>query len=168
VARPRGRSFVQSKSARLTQWIGPADQGPIAVASGGATLIDSVAFNQPATIMRTRGYVGIRATNAGADATIVGAIGVAIVSEEAFLAGVASIPEPYTDADWGGWYVWRSFSFRHQFFDATGVLLEDFGFEVDSKAMRKVAPNEALVFIGESQQGAFDVVDSTRTLIKLP
>jgi len=134
-----------SKSARLTQWIGPPDQAYITVASTATVLISSVNFEDPLTILRTRGWIGLLPQVTAADVTITGAVGMAIVSAEALAAGVASTPSPYRDSDWGGWFVWRTFSLEFQFADATGFIMRETGFEVDSKAMRKVSPNEALI-----------------------
>jgi len=149
------------------QWIGPAIQGYQAVASGGATLIGSAPFAEPSTIIRTRGQVSIIPSTAGADLNIVGAFGIGIVTSEALAAGVASVPEPFTDADWGGWYVWRSFSYNLEFSDATGLNFLNWNFEVDSKAMRKITTNESLVLVAESQGGAFSISTPIRTLVKL-
>ncbi len=166
MARPR-RAFTGGGSRRLTQWLGPADQGYISVASGGATLTSSASFEEAATIVRSRGNVSIRPNAFTADVALVGAFGVAIVSTEAFNAGVTAIPEPFTDSDWGGWMVWRSFTYFFQFSDATGAQFNDWNFEVDSKAMRKLSPNETLVQIAESQGGAFQISTPLRHLIKL-
>jgi len=152
---------------RLTQWIGPADQGYVAVTDAGATLIGSAPFDEAATIVRTRGAFACRPESEAADVSLTGAIGVGIVSSEAFAAGIASIPEPFSDGDWGGWFVWRSFAYEVRFSDATGVGFLDWGFEIDSKAMRKVGPNESLVIIAESQGGAFRVNVPLRILVKL-
>jgi len=168
MARPRGhRNFGSRGQRRLTQWIGPADQGYVNVASAGATLISSVQFVEQQTVVRMRGQVSVKPQVQGADLDVVGAIGVGIVTEEAFTAGIASIPEPFSDADWGGWFVWRSFSYHMQFNDLTGVGWLDWNFEVDSKAMRKVSPNERVVIIVESQVGAFVVSTPLRMLVKL-
>ena len=169
MARPRGfqRSFRGARSGRLTSWIGPPDQAYVNVASAASVIISSAGFEEPVTVMRTRGRVSILPQTEAADAIIIGAVGMAIVSTEAFAAGVASIPSPFRDADWGGWFVWRTFAFRFTFADATGFIEEGAGFEVDSKAMRKVTANETLVVIAESQSGAFALFDGTRNLIKL-
>ncbi len=161
------RRFTPRQSARLTQWISPPQQNYVAVATGGATLISSFPAEEPLTFMRTRGMVSVRPAAFTADLTVCGAVGIGIVSAEAFAAGVGSIPEPYTDADWGGWFMWRSFCYRFEFEDATGTMLGSWDFEVDSKAMRKVSPNEVAVFIAESQFGGFSVADCTRQLVKL-
>ena len=164
----RHRGFRGSqRSQRLTTWIGPADQGYVNVASGGATLITSFAFEEPATIMRTRAMVSFRPQSTGADLDIVGAFGMGVVSAEAFAAGVASIPEPFSDADWGGWFVWQSFGFRIEFSDATGIAFPRWDVTLDSKAMRKVGSNEVAVFVAESQAGAYAINTPVRMLVKL-
>ena len=118
------------------------------------------------TVTRIRGQASFRAV-ATTDFDVVGAIGIGIVSDEAFAAGVASIPGPFDSADWGGWMLWRSFSFRVEFADNTGFAYCPWYFDIDSKAMRKMAPNETMVIMAESQQGAFQTSIPIRTLIKL-
>ncbi len=168
MARRRSFAAPRARSSRLTQWIGPADQGYVSVASAGATIISSASFEEPLTIMRSRGNVSIQPGSFAADLNVVGAFGVAIVTTEAFTAGIASIPEPFSDADWGGWFVWRSFSMHLDVQSAVGFDVNSaLQFEVDSKAMRKVSQNETLVTIAESREGAFDISANLRTLIKL-
>jgi len=130
-------------------------------------LIGSLPFIEQTTIVRTRGMITVIPQAFTADVNMTGAIGVGIVTDEALAAGVGSMPEPFTDADWGGWYVWRSFSYHLEFADATGLNFPNWSFEIDSKAMRKVSPNESLVIIAESQAGAFSINTPIRTLVKL-
>ncbi len=167
MARPSGRTIVGRASRRLTEWIAPANQGYVGVATGGATLNSSFSFDDPETIVRTRGQISIIPTSVAADADFVGAVGIGIVSNEAFAAGVGSIPEPFTDADWGGWFVWRSFSYHLEFSTAVGIQFPNWNFEVDSKAMRKAGSNEVAVIIAESQVGAFQISTPLRLLSKL-
>ena len=136
--------------------------------SAGATLLASFAFEEPVTIMRARGQISVRPTVFTGDLDIVGAIGMGVVSAEAAAAGVASIPEPFNDADWGGWFVWRSFSYRIELggTPANAAFLPWF-FEVDSKAMRKAKTNDVVVIVAESQQGAFNISPPIRLLVKL-
>ena len=163
-----GHGFNRGGQRRLTQWVGPADQGFINVASGGASIISSISFEEQTTAVRIRGDLTIIPQSSAADLTIVGAYGEGIVTQEAFAAGVASMPEPFTDGDWGGWMVWRSFSFRLEVgTDTTGFEFLPWDMEVDSKAMRKISPNEVLVAIAESQTGAFSISAPVRTLLKL-
>ncbi len=164
----RTRFRSNARSARLTQWIGPANQGYVNVASGGATLLASASFEDPVTQMRARGQVSVVPQSFGSDVTLVGAFGICVVSTEAFNVGITAIPEPFTDADWGGWYVWRSFSYRWEFATAEASNPINWNFEIDSKAMRKVSANETIVQIAESQVGAFSISTPIRELIKLP
>ena len=167
MARRGGFAPRRQGTNRLVQWVGPALQTYVAVASGGATLISSFTPGESLTIVRTRGMVSVRPESNAADVELVGAIGFGIVSDEAFAAGVASMPEPFNDADWSGWFVWRSFSYDIEFSDATGVGFLNWDFEVDSKAMRKLGPNETAVLIAESFTGAFRVSSPLRMLVKL-
>ena len=167
MGRPHRNFSRSSSSRRKSQWIGPAEQAYITVASAGATLIEFASFEEPLTVVRTRGFVSIKPASPTADIEIIGAFGLGIVSTEAFTAGVASMPEPFTDADWSGWYVWRSFAYDFEFNDATGINYPTWNFELDSKAMRKIGPNETIVGIAESFSGAFNISANTRSLVKL-
>jgi len=163
----RGFTVGRRSPGRLTQWIGPADQGFVSVAAAGATLMTSVVFEEPLTVVRIRGHMTIIPDSTAADVSIVGAFGMGIVSAEASAAGIVSIPEPFSDADWGGWMLWRSFAMRFESITQAGVLLANWAFELDSKAMRKMSPNEVLVAVVESQSGAFAISVATRVLLKL-
>ncbi len=165
--RPRSRFRGPAQSARLTQWIGPADQNYVAVGSGAKNIISSFSVAEPITVMRTRGMISVKPTSDASDLVIAGAIGVCIVSTEAFTAGIASIPGPFDEGFWGGWLVWRSFCYDFRFGSGTGAQYPDWNFEIDSKAMRKVSPNEVVVAVAESQAGAFSLFHGVRTLIKL-
>ena len=168
MARRFRRGAQNAQRHRLTKWIGPADQGAVNVASTGATIISSVSFEDPATLVRTRGVVGVKLQAYGADSEVFGALGLGIVSAEALAIGVTAVPHPFRDPDWGGWFVWRTFFFRYEFHDATATMFPaSIQFEIDSKAMRKVEPNEALVVVAESQVGSFAVADGTRVLVML-
>ena len=170
MARPH-RTFGRSGGAtRQVTWVAPADQGYVAVAAGTAVILssfDANVNNMPKpTIVRTRGVVSVKPA-VGTDIEIVGAIGVGIVSDEAFTAGVASIPGPWSEADWDGWFVWRSFAFSQTQLDATGSLLNSIQIEIDSKAMRKQSENYTMVTLAESQAAAFEISTNLRTLFKL-
>ncbi len=147
------------------QWVGPAAQGFLSVAGAGATLISSFAASEPLTVIRNRGQVSVIPETFTADIEIVGAVGMIVVSEEAFAAGVASMPEPFSDGQ-ADWLVWRSFAWRYEFADNTGTQFPNWTFEVDSKAMRKLGPNKRIVTIAESFEGAFQLSYGIRMLVK--
>ncbi len=163
------RGFTGPK--RQVTWVGPADQGFTTVAAGTKVLVasfDPQAAGLPKpTVVRTRGDVSIIPDSAAADVRITGAYGLAVVSDRAFAAGVASVPGPFSDASWDGWFVWRSFNYSLQFADSTGFIQEQMSQEVDSKAMRKVTEDETIVLVAESQGSAFDISMPLRLLLKL-
>jgi len=170
------RSFTRSFRGnvgprRQSTWIAPADQSYISVASGTSGIIS---FFDPAaaglvapTVVRTRGAVSIRPSVFNADVAISGAFGAAIVTDQAFAAGAASLPRVFDDADWGGWFMWRSFAHHYEFHDPTGTLLGSWDAEVDSKAMRKVTDNETIILMCESQTGGLQIAMPLRFLLKM-
>ena len=156
---------------RLTQWVAPALQEFVTVASTTKVIISSFdaqnfALLRP-TVVRTRGEIAIRASTYAADLNIVGAFGICVVSTDAFAAGVASIPGPFTDAEWNGWFVWRSFSYVVEQSSDVGVMQAAKFQEIDSKAMRKIATNETIVQVAESFLGTFQISTPLRMLLKL-
>jgi len=175
MARQRGFTRGPSGPKRQTTWIGPADQAFIGVAAGSAVIISSFtpATAVPSmikpTIIRTRGEVAIAPTLGAlsADVTIVGAYGLAVVSTAALTAGVASIPTPWEEPGWDGWFVWRSFGLSFDNIDSTGVIVTAHQQEVDSKAMRKVTAAESVVLVAESQATGFVISMALRMLLKL-
>ena len=170
----RGRLVLPRRSGtrRQTTWVGPADQGYVAVASTTKVLIGSfdpsTAGLPKPTIVRTRGEVSV-AVDVGVvvDTDIVGAFGICVISDQAVAAGAASVPGPFDQADWDGWFVWRSFGLRLEHKSAVGIDKVSQGYEVDSKGMRKVTDNETIVLVAESQSGAFDISMAVRMLLKL-
>jgi len=170
MARAR-RTFPSRGNRRIPTWVGPADQSYVSVGSGLSVLIASFAPEDASivkpTVVRVRGQVSIKLNSYAADLDIAGAFGMCVVSDEAFVAGAASIPRPFDDADWDGWFVWRSFAAHYELLDATGAFLASYEFEVDSKAMRKVTSNETIVMMCESQTGAVQISMGLRTLLLL-
>jgi len=162
-------------SKRQVTWVGPADQDVIAIASGASAIVASfspfsgASMHKP-TVIRTRGVVSVRPQSFSGDLGLGGAWGVCIVSDEAFAAGAGSIPRPFDDAGWDGWFVWQAFTGR---FDVTtdvgrvGFANTSITHDIDSKAMRKVSDNETVVLMCESQTGALQAVMHLRMLFKL-
>ena len=102
------------------------------------------------------------------DLNIQGAFGLGIVSDQAFAAGAASVPGPWTDQDWDGWYVWQAFALSLEVTTDIGRLIpSNKEYVIDSKAMRKVGANETVVLVIESQSGSLNSFFGFRTLVKL-
>ena len=170
----RGRIVTRTgRSKRQVTWVGPADQNTVAVATGASVIVASfnpftgASMHKP-TVVRTRGEVSVRPSSFAADTVISGAMGVCVVSDEAFTAGAGSIPRPFDDAGWDGWFVWQSFVNRYEVLSADGVIIPAaIAYQIDSKAMRKVSDNETIVLMAESQLGALEVGMHLRLLMKL-
>ncbi len=77
------------------------------------------------------------------------------------------MPGPFTDAGWGGWFVWRSFSYAIEEVTAAGFDIMTKTMEIDSKAMRKISDDETIVLVAESQAGAYRISMPVRLLFKL-
>ena len=168
--RIRGGGFARS-ARRQTTWIGPADQAYVSVGSNASVIIASfdAASNgllKP-TIVRTRGRVSWKPTVTSATLTVVGAYGVAVVTDAAFVAGAGSVPGPFTEAGWDGWFAWGAFSFEIDVASSASKLMLESHDIVDSKGMRKVTTDETVVLVAESQIGAFDISMPLRLLAKM-
>ncbi len=98
--------------------------------------------------------------------------GIGVATLDAFTAGAASVPNPFSDQEWPGWMWQGSLDLR----TAIGALavgdpsVNPMVLEIDVKAMRILRQNE-VVFMGveatESGAATMDVRGTTRMLIKL-
>ncbi len=160
------------RSGRKTDylWANMADSNPAvdlaegAVGVGNTGLLSLSAF----TIYRVRGTIGVQLDTSAVDERAVIQFGMALVSSAAFAAGGASIPSPVTEASYP--WLWRGEVFISSLAEA--AVVNDFlsqTIKVDSKAMRKSKPDEALVLVAEvaasvDQGGSFDFVFSINSL----
>ena len=169
MAHRRLRSFAGPK--RQTTWVGPADQGYISVASTAKVLIasfDPAAAGLPKpTVIRTRGQISMQPSSKIALLDVVGAWGLAVVSDQAFGVGATAIPGPFDSADWDGWFAWGSFGFHWDQASDVGRQFGSIQIDVDSKGMRKITDNETIVIMAESQTGLFVISMPFRLLFKL-
>ena len=99
------------------------------------------------------------------------AIGIGIVSSQAFSIGATAIPGPLSEMEWGGWMYHRILDLH-----AVTATIGDNNFsntvweEIDSKAMRKISSNEVLVAMVEAVEvgtASMDIYFDTRVLLKL-
>jgi len=170
VARRSGFTRGPGRPRRTTQWLfGPdvVDQNFTATSRTIWTSGISSGLNQ--TIVRIRGVLVLTLTSGSLGDGFFGAAGIGLIAENAFTAGVTSVPTPFLDADWDGW-IWHTF-FDLRGFDADGPAPRQ-TIVIDSKAMRKWEGDEMTLF------GSTDVVETgvasmfteadTRVLVKLP
>ncbi len=116
-----------------------------------------------ATLMRTRGAFLVTAiADAVADSDVL-ALGLAVIPLTSALVGGASVPGPISDGGAGYW-LWHEFIGL----DAVSLSAGDpnarsviYRGVIDAKAMRKMPPDSALVFVAQLLTGDFVSVSLT-------
>ena len=173
---PRGRHPARgSPPRRAVVWgEGTGSSVVTTISTSAKTFLgSSVTFGEKTTIIRQRGMLTaiLRTTN-GAGAGFHCGLGVGVISADALAVGVTAVPGPLTDMGWP-WLIHRIFDVNSvtatvaDGANAVGCFLR---LEIDSKAMRKVGPNEAIVAVLESVESGTEVMDvlfDTRLLLKL-
>ena len=165
----RGVVPARRATPKVKTWLGTAVQGYVTVATASKVLLASTAgfgLGTAGTIIRTRGLLSVRPSSPGADVIWDGAFGIAVVFGTAQATGITAIPGSFTDDDWSGWLVHQYVGGNLDFDDATGKLILNWNWEIDSKAMRKVKGDEAIVLVGESRLGAILMLSHMRILFQ--
>ena len=163
--------------ARTKMWIG-AGVGSTTMVGSSVQLISSLSAGalllRPFTILRTHVLIGYMTDQEAADELPTGAYGSIVVTEAAVAVGVTAVPDPsgISGDPEASWFVWQALLAR-SVLGAGGSApwgngFEGVQYEIDSKAMRKVGPDDNIVTIGstETANGAF-LVDQGRRLIQL-
>jgi len=149
VAFARSRRPFQRSQRRKTSWnIGP--HGKVSHSSNTVSIfpIGAQALIDGQTIIRIRGELnmGLSSIAAAIDGFTRVAFGIGIVTENAFSAGVASVPDPLADIAWEGWMAYWTGTFYGV---VTATISQDIPanvrVDIDSKAMRKIANTDILM-----------------------
>ncbi len=166
----RRSRIISQRSNRQPLWLGVIIT-PLDVAASTDVLLGSLnatalAF-RPFTIIRTRLQVMYSSDQITASETPFGVLGQIIVRDSATAAGVASLPDPGTDTD-ADWFVYQPVMAEFAFTTGVGYRNVDHQYTVDSKAMRKVGPDDdaGLVFSQNAAVGGTITIVG-RQLIKL-
>ncbi len=148
MARRRGSGRVLD----MKQWTS-IQRSAVNITSNTTTLGGGVQnFLEPGTILRCRGFVEAHFDNTaqiGDEMNLTWALGV--VSSDAAVAGAGSMPDPGGEPDYP-WLWWGSMKL---FSEVAAGPTGGWGpaaqrLEIDTKAMRRVKPGQALVIIVES------------------
>jgi len=148
----RFSSVRRGKSSRRSDWISLPPLTAYEAVAGATSVIEGALITTvPITIVRIVGVMSVQSDQAAASERPFGAVGAAVVSDQAAGIGVTAVPTPYTNADSDLWM-------QHQFWAApvaeagTGASLANISDRVDlsSKAMRKLTPDEQLLFVVEN------------------
>ena len=177
------RSFPgRSSLARKTAWsngphTGGAPGAPQTISASGTVL--ATIGQQPTvnglTLVRTRGNLVLWLETAAAQGNgFTGAFGLLAVGNEAFVAGVGSVPDPQDDPNDERWFYHTWFhvsSNTATTADIGGDNMSSVRIEVDSKAMRKLPPDlviAAVLGVVEIGTASLNFMFNSRTLVKLP
>ncbi len=173
-SRSRFPLAVRSGQRRETKWLSVSPGLATLTATGGtllAVLSAGAKAFRPFTVMRTHILLQVTSDQIVATEDQVGAYGLAVVSDEASAAGVASIPTPISNASSDKWFVYQMFFNSWAVSSAIGAVNRSGGqvYQIDSKAMRKVDVGEDIVFVAEfdATGEGFRIIDGGRILIKL-
>ena len=184
MAQRRGSYPVRSgRKARLTDWaLGPGGSASATVSSSQTIILGSGISPTAGkvTIVRTRGELLVQLVTAAAVSNgFHGAIGIGIVTDQAFGIGLTAVPKPISDMEWDGWLYHRFFSVMSSGVIDGGVsadhdmVLPTAGavrIEVDSKAMRIIDEEEtaaAIIQVTEIGTATADIMFDSRMLVKL-
>ena len=159
---------------RTKIWIG-SGVGESAVAGSTKVLISTFSAGalalRPFTILRTRMLISYRSDQDGADERPFGSYGEMVVTETAAGIGVTAVPNPSgidgdPDADW---YIWQAMMNTVEFQSGVGVERNgDSQYVIDSKAMRKVGPDDDVVAVFDQQNAVGAILNTNgRQLIQL-
>ena len=124
----------------------------------------------PFTVVRVRGLLSVLSDQFAATEEVFGALGMAIVSTVASGVGATAVPGPVTDAAWDGWFLHQPFTAGFAFASAVGFDGNNVRqFPLDSRAMRKVDPDDSIAVMIEngSDSFGFDFLLQFRMLLKM-
>ncbi len=166
------RRFAGRSVRRATEWV-PSGivTARTALAAGSVLLHQTFAFSAPATIVRVRGSLWVGSDQSTATESPFGAIGLAVVTDQAVAIGVTAIPAPIADADSQQFLLWAPFlADVRAGADNTSWNAGTFTHTpMESKAMRKVDKGTAVVVVIENSSatdGMLFVVEF-RMLVKV-
>ena len=150
----RGRNF-RAASRRLTSWLEIAPSATTVTGAGGtllASLTTAEKAKRPFTIIRTHLVLTLYSDQVAASEFYGGAVGMAVVSDQAEAIGITALPKPVADADSDLWLLHQWMMGFFVFGSAVGTQ-EHTGhqgvYQIDSKAMRKVNDDEDVVLVHE-------------------
>ena len=163
------RTFVRGPKRR-TIWI-QFQPAITTMSATGGTLIFSLNATalalRPFTIVRTHLDLLYLSDQEAASESLAGVYGRTIVTDRASGAGIASVPTPLTNTD-ENWFAYQAVS--NDFIRTAAGLDGNNGthYTIDSKAMRKVGPNDDVIAVFEQQSATGAVIVANgRYLVKL-
>ena len=173
MARRTARARFVRPPARTTMWIG-SGVGITTVPESTKVLVSTLSSGslllRPFTILRTRMLIQWSSDQVAATETPEGDYAKMVVTDTAAAIGVTAVPDPSSvDGDpEADWFLFQSLISRVAFSSAVGVTRMGWQYTVDSKAMRKVGPDDDIVaVVSETGAVAARLITRGRMLIQL-
>ena len=170
----RGRSRFVRPAPRTKMWIG-FGVGSTTIVGSSDQLVASYSaaalLLRPFTILRTRALFTYESDQSAVSERPIGSIGATIVTAAAQAVGITALPDPSGitgDAD-ADWFIWQALMVSYEFLDSTGANGNvSVQYVIDSKAMRKVGPDDDLVLVSAQETASGAVLTTNgRQLIQL-
>jgi len=172
IGRRSGLGLRGGGRRRLTEWFPSADVTavtalPAANAILSQSLVTTELARRPFTVVRVRGLIHVESDQTGANEIPFGALGFAVVTDQAIAAGGAALPTPITAEGSDKWFVWVPFVVSQ--LAGTGGNIFGMNFDFDSKAMRKVQEGEDIAVMVENASAlhGLSFIIKFRLLVKL-
>ncbi len=173
MARRSRQRFVRPP-ARTKIWIGQG-VGQTTISASAKTLVSTLSAGalllRPFTILRTHMLVSYKSDQTAASEQAFGTLGLLIVTDTAASIGATAVPNPSgVDGDpEADWYLWQAMVADFELVTAAGFE-SDAGhqYQIDSKAMRKVGPDDDDIMVFDQQNAVgSELVTNGRQLIQL-
>ena len=170
------RSVRGGKSQRrLTTWGNFTMLSDSIASVGGTNLISTsnaaLLALRPFTIIRSHLMVSVTSDQIIASEDQVGAVGLAVVSEQASGIGVSAVPVPVDDQGSDLFFMHMNFAYSYEFQGAPAVSNPNFANVrwIDSKGARKVNDDQDIVLVAQlaSFSDGVGIVTGGRFLLKL-
>ena len=170
----RRRSRFVRPAPKTKMWIGWG-VGTVVITASAVQLIASYSAGalllRPFTILRTRGLISYESDQSATGEATIGTLGEIVVTDAATAIGATAIPDPGNlagnpEADWFiNQQVHMSYDLATAVGFQSGIANQ---YMLDSKAMRKVGPDDdaVIMFSEENGKGAF-LTTGGRQLIQL-
>jgi len=149
-ARVRRTVTTRSRHQRNVSW-GGLEIIPTTIVIDTKIILGSfvLATQFDETVLRVRGGFMVSSDQVATLERPQGAVGMIVVSEDAFATGIGAVPGPVTDIGNDGWFMWQPLT---AFFDTGGDNVPHY-FEIDSKAKRIVREGSRIVVVAEGSAG---------------
>ncbi len=172
-ARRSGLVLRGGTERRSTTWAGSLVQQNTLVGGTPQLFFSYSAIGlalRPFTIVRTYLNILWRSDQAATSETQLGAVGVAVVTEQAVAIGATAVPTPVTDSGSESFLLYQYLQNFYEFKDVSGFQPNAGLFmAVESKAMRKVSESDDFIVVAENSSSGSGAILSmqVRQLLKL-